>query len=64
MKRKKSAALSEKDVLAYFATHPQVAREFKAICDKDLQDLKRERAGIIESWQHYQAFETLCEKLF
>ncbi len=64
VKHKKSAALSEKDVLAYFATHPQVAREFKAICDKDLQDLKRERADIIESWQHYQAFETLCEKLF
>ncbi|MCX2716495.1 DUF2972 domain-containing protein [Helicobacter sp. MIT 21-1697] len=60
---KKQQALSEKDILEYFASHPQIAKNFKALCDKDLQDLKRERADIIESWTHYQAFESLCEKL-
>lgn len=60
---KKSKALSEKDILEYFASHPKLAKEFKAICDQDLQDLKVQRPDIIESWKNYQAFIKICEEL-
>lgn len=60
---KKSHAITENDILEYFAQHPQLAKDFKKICDKDLQSLRYEQPEIIESWKHYQAFESLCKTL-
>lgn len=58
---KKSKALNEENVLEYFASHPKIAKDFKAILDKDLQDLKAQRPDIIESWKYYQTFELLMQ---
>lgn len=60
---KKSHAITENDILEYFAQHLQLAKDFKKICDKDLQSLRYEQPEIIESWKYYQVFEYLCKTL-
>lgn len=58
---KKSKTLNEENVLKYFASHPKIAKDFKAILDKDLRDLKAQRPDIIKSWKYYQTFELLMQ---
>lgn len=58
---KQSHAVSEKDILEYLKSHPQVAKDLKEILDNDLQEIKHDRPDIVESWQYYQEFEVLCK---
>lgn len=58
---KRSRTIKEEDILEYFASHPKIAKDFKAILDKDLRDLKAQRPDIIESWKYYQTFELLMQ---
>ncbi|RDU61511.1 hypothetical protein CQA43_09265 [Helicobacter ganmani] len=50
-------------MLEYFKSNLKIARDFKEILEIDLQDLKRERPNIIESWKYYQEFIRICEEL-
>ncbi len=54
---KQAHAVSEYDVLEYLKSHPTIARNLKEILDDDLQDIKRERPDIVQTWTHYHKFE-------
>ena len=60
---KNQKTLSEKDILEYFKSNLKIVRDFKEILEIDLQDLKRERPNIIESWKYYQELIRICEEL-
>ncbi len=57
--RHNQAKLKEKDILEIVATNPLLKRELKEFLDYELQDIKKCRRDIVDSWEHYRAFEAM-----
>lgn len=57
--RHNQAKLKEKDILEIVATNPLLKRELKEFLDYELQDIKKYRPDIVDSWKHYRAFEAM-----
>ncbi|WP_104722210.1 DUF2972 domain-containing protein [Helicobacter mesocricetorum] len=57
--RHNQAKLKEQDILEVVATNPLLKTELKEFLDYELQDIKKHRPDIVDSWKHYQTFQSM-----
>ncbi len=59
----KAACVSEKDVLEYLASKPDLCKIYKTYFDKEFKHIKENRKDIVQNWQYYNEFEKICQNL-
>ncbi|WP_104763628.1 DUF2972 domain-containing protein [Helicobacter aurati] len=63
VKLESQTLVCEEQVLEYLQENQDIAKKLQAIFDYELQDIRRVRPDIINSWQYYLRFQDMVKTI-